>query len=255
MSGVLDRMVQRARGELPAVEPLVPARQTALGSLAGFAVEEVEREVSSGSVPSRMEFLRRRRITKLDLSLEQHGVVSPASTSEPAIAGPHPVERLENAEREEQPLTEREEPHTEQTVTRGEKDIAQSNEAGRGAIDPGFAVSEGERIDPQPLRAQKGRRESAELQAGPAIERKMARQTVDLVDGQRQGVQRELRPPEPAVRAQASMIESGEHTEIHISVGSIEFHAPRTEAKAPPFRPRVTLDEFLRRARQERGHE
>lgn len=38
-------------------------------------------------------------------------------------------------------------------------------------------------------------------------------------------------------------------TEIHISIGSIELRAPRVEARPPaaPFRPRVTLDEFLRR--------
>ncbi len=38
-------------------------------------------------------------------------------------------------------------------------------------------------------------------------------------------------------------------TEIHISIGSIELRAPRVEARpqAAPFRPRVTLDDFLRR--------
>jgi hypothetical protein len=40
-----------------------------------------------------------------------------------------------------------------------------------------------------------------------------------------------------------------QRTEIHISIGSIEVRAPRSESKppAPPFRPRVTLDDFLRR--------
>jgi hypothetical protein len=38
-------------------------------------------------------------------------------------------------------------------------------------------------------------------------------------------------------------------TEIHISIGSIELRAPREEAKpsATPFRPRLSLGEFLRR--------
>jgi hypothetical protein len=38
-------------------------------------------------------------------------------------------------------------------------------------------------------------------------------------------------------------------TEIHISIGSIELRAPRTEARpqAAPFRPLVTLEDFLRR--------
>jgi hypothetical protein len=40
-----------------------------------------------------------------------------------------------------------------------------------------------------------------------------------------------------------------QRTEIHISIGSIELRAPRSETKppAPPFRPRVSLDDFLRR--------
>jgi hypothetical protein len=38
-------------------------------------------------------------------------------------------------------------------------------------------------------------------------------------------------------------------TEIYISIGSIELRAPRAETKpaAAPFRPRVTLEDFLRR--------
>jgi hypothetical protein len=51
----------------------------------------------------------------------------------------------------------------------------------------------------------------------------------------------------PGIPVGAPVIETGEHTEIHITIGSIELRAPRTEAKAPPFRPSVTLDEFLKR--------
>ncbi|HKF48706.1 MAG TPA: hypothetical protein VKB38_15215 [Terracidiphilus sp.] len=60
--------------------------------------------------------------------------------------------------------------------------------------------------------------------------------------------------PQPPPRAQAarpaqSAEPSEQKTEIHITIGSIELRAPRPEPKAPraPFRPRVTLDEFLRR--------
>jgi hypothetical protein len=47
----------------------------------------------------------------------------------------------------------------------------------------------------------------------------------------------------------ASDAPAEQKTEIHISIGSIELRAPRTEARpqAAPFRPRVTLNEFLRR--------
>ena len=39
MSGVLDRMVQRSRGSLPAIEPLVRAQQTAAAALSIVADE------------------------------------------------------------------------------------------------------------------------------------------------------------------------------------------------------------------------
>jgi hypothetical protein len=48
----------------------------------------------------------------------------------------------------------------------------------------------------------------------------------------------------------AAAMDSAEHTEIHITIGSVELRAPRVapaSPKAPAFRPRVTLDEFLKR--------
>jgi hypothetical protein len=51
--------------------------------------------------------------------------------------------------------------------------------------------------------------------------------------------------------ASAPMLEASAEpkTEIHISIGSIELRAPRTETRPQPapFRPRVTLDDFLNR--------
>jgi hypothetical protein len=50
--------------------------------------------------------------------------------------------------------------------------------------------------------------------------------------------------------AAASANNEPEQTEIHITIGSVELRAPRVAPVAPkslPFRPRVTLDEFLRR--------
>jgi hypothetical protein len=58
----------------------------------------------------------------------------------------------------------------------------------------------------------------------------------------------------PVVRNEAGdaagAVDSAEHTEIHITIGSVELRAPRVAPappKAPAFRPRVTLDEFLKR--------
>ncbi|MGB6691943.1 MAG: hypothetical protein WBE76_29215 [Terracidiphilus sp.] len=54
---------------------------------------------------------------------------------------------------------------------------------------------------------------------------------------------------ESAKRSEPVVAPIEQRTEIHISIGSIELRAPRVEAKphAAPFRPRVTLDDFLRR--------
>lgn len=58
----------------------------------------------------------------------------------------------------------------------------------------------------------------------------------------------EARAQELAIRAQPLVMEAGDQTEIHISIGSIELRPPRAEAKTQqPFRPRVSLDEFLKR--------
>jgi hypothetical protein len=43
--------------------------------------------------------------------------------------------------------------------------------------------------------------------------------------------------------------DEAEHTAIHITIGTVELRSPRVAPSAPkvPFRPRVTLDEFLKR--------
>jgi len=45
-----------------------------------------------------------------------------------------------------------------------------------------------------------------------------------------------------------------ERTEINISIGTIELRGPKTETRAPvpAYRPRVSLDEFLRRGQESR---
>ncbi len=70
-----------------------------------------------------------------------------------------------------------------------------------------------------------------------------------LLDIDRRGTAQVVRPAAEPVE---------EKTEIHISIGSIELRASRPEAhleprpQAAPFRPRVTLDEFLRRGQERR---
>ncbi|MGA7314744.1 MAG: hypothetical protein WBX22_12315 [Silvibacterium sp.] len=76
----------------------------------------------------------------------------------------------------------------------------------------------------------------------------------DAFSGNREGrtresqieVRSERRSAESPSQLHAAPAE--ERTEIHISIGSIELRAPRIEAgpKPAPFKPHVTLDEFLR---------
>jgi hypothetical protein len=56
------------------------------------------------------------------------------------------------------------------------------------------------------------------------------------------------RSPRGAGQAEAAAAAESK-TEVHISIGSIELRAPRGEARAAvaPFRPRVSLGDFLRR--------
>jgi hypothetical protein len=66
------------------------------------------------------------------------------------------------------------------------------------------------------------------------------------------GVEHRQNPSESNAHVDDAGIETNrEHTEIHITIGSVELRAPRAEAKAAAFRPRVTLNDFLNR---KRGH-
>jgi hypothetical protein len=72
--------------------------------------------------------------------------------------------------------------------------------------------------------------------------------------------QRSATPDISAVRKQADAAASAnnelEQTEVHITIGRVELRAPQVAPaapKAPPFKPRVTLDEFLKRGSGGRG--
>jgi hypothetical protein len=72
------------------------------------------------------------------------------------------------------------------------------------------------------------------------FEDRMTKVEEDISNKTKRGVETRPTPSAPVEE---------ERTEIHISIGSIELRAPRTEARTPaaPFRPHVTLSEFLRR--------
>jgi hypothetical protein len=255
MSGVLDRMVQRARGELPAVEPLVPAQRTALGARAGFAVENVERDVT-GDNPQRLrERPPLRRMSQPDRMAEAYGASSVAGSAEKGQPADWLGTHASEDPHAEQPHGETDSGSPEGRIaiprvgaasrTKRSRDDASGEHEARRVVEAEM-VSRDRGLGPQEAEIHQAALAESETAGEGAGRRGEMPKTTDRE--QHQPFQAELRAPELAVHAEAPVIETGEHTEIHISIGSIELHAPRPEAKAPPFRPRVTLDEFLRRS-------
>jgi hypothetical protein len=241
MSRVLDRMVQRSRGQLPAIEPLVRSEQTAAAALpvvveesaaaashgqsaaisggnrasreqsAGQMQDKVRRDVAQASVPAPKES-RRSEV------LEVTGV-KPA-----AVGDGTPVSKDADHDRWKIALPE----HVIES-----RDIAQ------------------------------GREESYESSIGSLPEKELAKRedTIDEIIRPRAELeQRAAMPDISATRKQADAAASAndepEQTEIHITIGSVELRSPRVApvaAKTAPFKPRVTLDEFLKRGSGGRG--
>jgi hypothetical protein len=235
MSGVLDRMVQRSRGRLPAIEPLVRAQQTAAAALplmveeaaaaasrgrtvASAGQERALREESAGPLQGdvRRDAAQTKDATRRDSRrsevLEVSGVKGASEAEDtPAakVADRDDSKRVRQEPAVELPeaAQESEEQRQSPTEMRVEKIAAKLEEAAGESV---------------PTKAKVDNR--AETQETPAIRNK----TGDA----------------------ASAMDSAEHTEIHITIGSVELRAPRVAPappKAPAFRPRVTLDEFLKR--------
>ena len=230
MSGVLDRMVQRSRGNLPAIEPLVRAQQTAAAALpflmeesaaagsrgrnaASTGRERALREASAGPVPDdvRRDAAQPRQATRKDSrqseALGVDGVKGAAETDGTPAANEGERDGLNRALLERDIAQEGEEPRESSIEMRAEKMPAQSEETAR---------------------------ESTRTKA--TVEQRDATPNMSAARNEMDGA--------------ASAIDEAEHTEIHITIGSVELRAPRVAPvppKAPPFRPRVTLDEFLKR--------
>jgi len=269
MSGVLDRMVRRARGELPAVEPLTPSQRTALGARVGFAVEPLEREVTVGDVP-RSDRLPV-RVFERRTEEERAEAASSRAKPEPALeraksSGQADTDASQELQAKVMPPRTTAESKLDSEgssagdpVKRAALAMSVRQQAEDGAGVPADAAARrfvevsraalGSRVEEETS----GLRPTAPERLAGADERP-AETDRAITREQRQRFAAEIHTAEPAVRAEAPVVESGEHTEIHITIGSIELRAPRTEAKAQPFRPRVTLDEFLRR-KPGAGHE
>jgi hypothetical protein len=233
MSGVLDRMVQRSRGQLPAIEPLVRAQQTAAAALP-FVVEESvaaasrgRKAASAGRVRAsrdepaaavrddvRRDAAQAKGATRKDsrrsealevASVEGAAEIDRTPTAKEADQDGWNRERLEQAAEPRDGAQEREQPHESSIEMRAEKVPVKSEETA------GESIRTRVKVEP-----------------------------------------RAATPDTPAARNEAgdAAMDAAEHTEIHITIGSVELRAPRVSPappKPPAFRPRVTLDEFLKR--------
>lgn len=277
MSGVLDRMAKRALGALDGVQPLLAPRfaplpgETGASSVAPEIALETDtpspaREGAAGdaaridgSTPATESAPRQRlpAMSILPIAGRSSSDLSPrpsrpieSGTGAAAVTTPDQLSRMPAAE-----------------ATPAQGDIAASSHTAL----PGTAHSiEGPQREPDAKPAMASAppgqivpRSSDMVEAG-----REANEIVSTNPSPAGGVppvrisSRELpkslqpsSPRTPAVPPPPAAPVSDQKTEIHITIGSIELRAPRTEAKAPaaPFRPRVTLNDFLRRGQEGRS--
>jgi len=239
MTGLMNRMVQRAQGRLPSVEPLVRSHQTAAFTLSSPLEDDIAIATSSSVIASETKH----QPPSFPSAQSQHrSVTDHAVETSPLGHDIQPAPRASlNGEHDSVGL----EPHQETLPlqTKLGTNAAQNSEF-QQQRDP--LIHEPRTVkhdvhEPVPELMES----SARGDAPPP--------TLELSPKKREA----LAPPEhnaiaPA-RQEATPVApldtATEHTEIHITIGSIELRGPQTEAprKPTPFKPRVTLDDYLRR--------
>lgn len=232
MNGVLDRMVQRSRGQLPAIEPLVRAQQTAAAALP-FVVEE------SAAPPSRGRNAAQARQERA-LRKESAGPVRDDVRRDTAQT--KDATRKDSRRFEVSPVKGVAE--TEETPAAKDADRDDLN---KSRLKPTVEL----------LEAAEGSEERRQSLIQMRVEKtpaKLAEAASESVPKKVEVEKRVETQETPAIRNEtadaASAVDDSEHTEIHITIGSVELRAPRVAPappKAPAFKPRVTLDEFLKR--------
>ena len=249
MSGILDRMAKRALGRLPSIQPLALP-----GRISAFAAPEAAMPIA--------EFLEvDAAVDGFDNAPNQRhrqtqGGNAPASarTAEPGSQEPTPATRPRR-QTIEAPAEEHRQVHRQQNAVRASDAFtsltsSHANESAdqgnnRRSIRPTRReqASDGPASDSRPERS-----ESA--QSGQPREH-LASRVIPGADIN----PRELTRQTPRLSQNAPAPAASQNTEIHISIGSIELRAPRTEPRPQPapFKPRVTLNEFLRRKPEARS--
>ena len=262
MSGVLDRMVQRSRGQLPAVEPLVAPQKTPLAVLHTPQGEITERptaaRTSAANWPGRSEVPREERMPRQVREAPKSGANPEEHTDSLPAATAHQRQVLRIQEAEPEPLRAPGEITTAgpASVSDGAPKTDGALKTDRGSLEPVARFTDSEVRSEASARNQARTRETSEPARSPQTRRVEQQPKSAVVDDAAIEAKLDSRPREhaerraekPAVQASepAPIVEAGERTEIHITIGSVELRAPRVEEKAPPFRPRVTLEEFLR---------
>ncbi len=269
MSGVLDRLAKLAVGALPTVQPLLATKYAARSSeLRQNAFEpEAQHEIDA---PAAFPRTTARNAPQTGVPATARPGHQPdhaaawSATSTGALAPQQPRPATTSA-LVDVPIKQSPPAATLEARTRNRQYPAQETEpaSSEHAQEPPHEPAERVRSHAQLMSA-----------AGPAISREApssvsheaeisdpsshpAAIADELQPAPRLAAERmarEIQPSPAASRNSAKHPESAaampeQRTEIHISIGSIEVRAPRSESKppAPPFRPRVTLDDFLRR--------
>jgi hypothetical protein len=230
MSGVLDRMAQRSRGSLPAIEPLVRAQQTAAAALP-FVAED-----NASPAPRR----RNAAVAGQERALRDQPEVAARDVRRDTA-------QARDAIRKDSPRSEALELAGVKRAADSDERVVGNDAGGDGLTAAGLERDVAKKGEVRPhessieMRAEKMSANPEEttgesFQMKARVEKRAA--TLDI-----SAVRNETGEAAPAVDA-------AEHTEIHITIGSVELRAPRVAPaplKAPAFRPRVTLDEFLKR--------
>jgi hypothetical protein len=235
MSEVLNRMVQRSRGQLPAIQPLVRAPQTAAAALL-FMEEEIagvaapRRDTASAG---RARALREEPAAPMRDN-PRRDIAQTSERKQKVLRGSDALD-VDRAGR----TTERGGAHAEK---RADEEGLKSAQGGLPVeVDAAAQENTGTYERSRDVRAKKpGAEAKSEEMAGEKIraeaETGRSAEKQDALMGRN-------------VMHEAA-IDAAEHTEIHITIGSVELRVPRAAPvppKTPAFRPQVTLDEYLKR--------
>lgn len=298
MSGVLERMAQRALGALPTLQPLLaphfaPAdRGSREQPLAPNTHLDHREHLEIDAPSSRPEPARTRvRQTADDWGRPgpEHGTTYERAAAPPTPAGEKPPARIDDREPQDpiQPFERIVEPRVvdlktisrPNPVTEALAPIIASEQFAQEMRLYLAELPEETRTRMAPPKKPENLQPVAPIIAGEQFAHETRVHLFDLPEENRTRTLPPKKPGElPPVSHEASPVanriqqavgtshrdrrgavilpsSAEQKAEIHISIGRIELRAPRPEAKLPstPFRPRVTLEEFLRRKSEASG--